>query len=132
MSHHQHPLGTPFAPDATADDILAGLDLAGRNVIVTGGHAGIGLEVTRALSRAGASVSVGARDVERAAAAVADVAGVEVGQLDLIDPPSPSTLSPRAGWRAVDRSTSSSTARARRDAERLWAMSERMIDRSVS
>ena len=88
MRHNQHPLGSPFAPDATADDVLAGLDLAGRNVIVTGGHAGIGLEVTRALSRAGASVTVGARDVERATAALADLARVDVGQLDLIDPQS--------------------------------------------
>jgi short-subunit dehydrogenase len=31
-----------FTPASTADDVLAGVDLAGRNAIVTGGCAGIG------------------------------------------------------------------------------------------
>ena len=35
------------------------------NVIVTGGHAGLGLETTRALARAGASLTVGSRDPAR-------------------------------------------------------------------
>ncbi len=86
MTHKQHPLGTPFTPAATADDVLAGIDLTGRNVIVTGGHAGIGLEVTRALSQAGASVIIGARDPDRAATAVAGIERVTVGRLDLVDP----------------------------------------------
>ena len=86
MTHRQYPLGSPFTPASTAEDVLAGINLAGRNIIVTGGHAGIGLEVTRALSRAGASVKVGARDPDRAAAALAGIERVEIGQLDLIDP----------------------------------------------
>ena len=88
MTHRQHPLGTKFAAASTADDVLAGLDLSGRNAIVTGGHAGIGLEVTRALSRAGASVTVGARNSAIAAEALEGVSGTEVVQLDLIDPKS--------------------------------------------
>ena len=88
MTHQQHPLGSGFTPDATADDVLAGIDLRGKNVIVTGGHAGIGLETTRALAKAGASVTVGARDPERARSAVADIARVEVELLDLADPAS--------------------------------------------
>ena len=86
MTHKQHPLGTPFPPAATADDVLAGIDLTGRNAIVTGGHAGIGLEVTRALAKAGAFVTVGARDPDRATGALAGVPGAEVSQLDLVDP----------------------------------------------
>ena len=86
MAHKQHPLGTRFTPATTVDEVLAGINLAGRNAIVTGGHAGIGLEVTRALAKAGASVTVGARDPDRAAAALAGIARVEVGRLDLIDP----------------------------------------------
>ncbi len=86
MPHAQHPLGSPFPPSATADEVLAGIDLTGRNAIVTGGHAGIGLEVTRALARAGASVTVGARDPGRAAEALAGVERVEAGRLDLVDP----------------------------------------------
>ncbi len=88
MTHRQHPLGTKFTAASTADDVLAGLDLSGRHAIITGGHAGIGLEVTRALSRAGASVTVGARSAAAAAAALDGVSGIEVAQLDLIDPKS--------------------------------------------
>ena len=100
MTHKQHPLGSGFPAAATADDVLAGIDLTGRHAIVTGGHAGIGLEVTRALSRAGASVMVGARDPSRAANALADMAGVEVEQLDLIDPNSIDAFATR--WLRAD------------------------------
>ena len=86
MTHKQHPLRTPFTPASTADEVLAGIDLTGRNAIVTGGHAGIGLEVTRALARAGASVTVGARDPDRAAAALGGMQRVGVDRLDLVDP----------------------------------------------
>ena len=58
MSNAQTPLGTRFTAASTADDVVDGVDLGGRNIIVTGGHAGIGLETTRALVGAGASVTV--------------------------------------------------------------------------
>lgn len=87
-THQQHPLGTGFTAASTADDVLAGIDLHGKNVIITGGHGRLGLETTRALSRAGASVTIGARDVERAAGVVAGIARVEVWPLDLLDPAS--------------------------------------------
>ena len=101
MTGSQYPLGTPFTPASTADDVLAGIDLTGRNAIVTGGHAGIGLEVTRALSKAGAFVTVGARDPSRAAAALAPVERVEPGQLDLVDPRSIAAFAAR--WLESDR-----------------------------
>lgn len=88
MAQKQNPLGTGFTAASTADEVLAGVDLSGKNVLVTGGHAGLGLESTRALSKAGASVTVGARDPERARAALAGIERVEVGQLDLMDPAS--------------------------------------------
>lgn len=88
MPHRQHPIGTGFTAAATADDVLAGLHLTGRNAIVTGGHAGIGLEVTRALIKAGAAVTIVARTPAKAVEALADVPGVAVEQLDLIDPAS--------------------------------------------
>ena len=87
-SHKQHPIGTGFTAASTADDVLAGVDLSGKNVVVTGGHAGIGLETTRALAKAGASVTVGSREPARAARAVAGIARVDVSQLDLFDPKS--------------------------------------------
>jgi NAD(P)-dependent dehydrogenase (short-subunit alcohol dehydrogenase family) len=88
MTHKQHPIGTGFTPASTVDDVLAGIDLTGKNVVVTGGHSGLGLVVTRALAKAGASVTVGSRNPDRAAAAVAGIERVEVSQLDLIDPAS--------------------------------------------
>jgi NAD(P)-dependent dehydrogenase (short-subunit alcohol dehydrogenase family) len=88
MAHRQHPIGTGFTAASTVDDVLAGLDLSGRNVVVTGGHSGLGLVATRALAGAGASVTVGSRDPDRAEAAVAGIEGVEVGRLDLLDPAS--------------------------------------------
>ena len=88
MNDKQHPIGSGFAAAATANDVVAGIDLGGKHVIVTGGHAGIGLEVTRALAKAGASVTIGARDPDRAARAVAGSERVEVWPLDLVDPKS--------------------------------------------
>lgn len=64
------------------------MDLKGKIAIVTGGYSGIGLETTRALAEAGASVIVPARSVPSARTAVAGIAGVEVEELDLIDPAS--------------------------------------------
>ncbi|MDR7381516.1 SDR family NAD(P)-dependent oxidoreductase [Promicromonospora iranensis] len=88
MTHRQHPLGTGFTAASTVDDALAGIDLTGKNVVVTGGHSGLGLVATRALSEAGASVTVGSRDTDRAAAAVAGIERVQVSRLDLMDPAS--------------------------------------------
>jgi NAD(P)-dependent dehydrogenase (short-subunit alcohol dehydrogenase family) len=88
MTHQQHPLGTGFTAASTAGEVLAGIDLTGKNAIVTGGHSGIGLETTRALAKAGASVTVGSRDPDGAAPALAGIERVEAGRLDLIDPAS--------------------------------------------
>ena len=88
MTHSQHPLRTGFTAASTTDDVLAGIDLSGKNAVVTGGHVGLGLEATRALAKAGASVTVGSRDPGRAAPALAGIEGVEVGRLDLLAPAS--------------------------------------------
>src|SRR4051794_11076664 len=67
----------------TADDVLRGIDLAGRLAVVTGGYSGLGLATSAALARAGATVVVPARRPEAAAAAVAHLPGVEVDAVDL-------------------------------------------------
>ena len=46
------PITTPFSAQTTADEVLDGLDLTGRRIIVTGGAAGIGVETARSLARA--------------------------------------------------------------------------------
>ncbi|MGI3785872.1 MAG: SDR family NAD(P)-dependent oxidoreductase [Janthinobacterium lividum] len=86
MNEHQRPIGSGFTAASTASDVLASLDLTGQEMIVTGGHSRLGRDVSRALSAAGAAVTVAARDPGRAAVVVAGLPGVRVEQLDLTDP----------------------------------------------
>jgi NAD(P)-dependent dehydrogenase (short-subunit alcohol dehydrogenase family) len=86
MTSTQHPIGSGFTAASTAEEVVKGIDLTGRNVVITAGHSGIGLETTRALSDAGASVLVAVRYPERAAAALAGIDRVEIDTLDLVDP----------------------------------------------
>ncbi len=84
-------LSIPFGFSSTAADVLASVDLAGRNVIVTGGAAGIGLETSRALAAAGAAVTIAARRPDEAEKAVAELkrampeSRLRVRRLDLSD-----------------------------------------------
>lgn len=91
-THKQRPIGSGFTAASTTDDVLTGIDLSGKNVVVTGGHAGLGLETTRALAKAGASLTVGSRNPDRAAAQLAGIARVETSQLDLLSPASIDTF----------------------------------------
>ncbi len=84
----QAPIGSGFGAATNAEDILKGIDLKGKTVIVTGGYSGIGLETVRVLHGAGAQVIVPARDQQKASAAVKDLEGVELASMDLIDPAS--------------------------------------------
>ncbi|CAN5549853.1 SDR family NAD(P)-dependent oxidoreductase [soil metagenome] len=80
-----------FDNASTADEVLEGVDLSGRWVLVTGAASGLGQETARALAAHGANVVLGVRDVGRAedalavirAAAAATGASVEVRPLDL-------------------------------------------------
>ncbi|MBB3122469.1 SDR family NAD(P)-dependent oxidoreductase [Pseudoduganella violacea] len=82
MTSKQIPIHSGFGARSSAAEVLAGRDLSGRTVLVTGGHSGLGLETTRALAHAGARVIVAARDVE---AARANLPNTEVERLDLAD-----------------------------------------------
>jgi NAD(P)-dependent dehydrogenase (short-subunit alcohol dehydrogenase family) len=85
MSTAQHKIGSGFGATSTADDVLRDIDLTGKLAIVTGGYSGLGLETTRALTKAGARVVVPARRRAAAAEALSGVSGVEVDELDLGD-----------------------------------------------
>jgi len=37
MSSEQAPIGSPFGPASTAEDVIQGIDLTGKTAIVTGG-----------------------------------------------------------------------------------------------
>ena len=49
------------APTTTTADVLSGMDLRGRTILVTGGTTGLGFETVRALATAGAEVITTAR-----------------------------------------------------------------------
>lgn len=84
----QQPIGSGFTATSTASDVINGIDLTGKIVIITGGYAGIGLVTTRLLSAAGATIIVPARDMDKAKKNVAGIANVEMAKLDLMDPAS--------------------------------------------
>jgi NAD(P)-dependent dehydrogenase (short-subunit alcohol dehydrogenase family) len=88
MSTAQAPIGSGFRAASTAADVIRGFDLTGKIAVVTGGASGIGVETTRALRSAGATVIVPARDRTRAATALEGIDGVELEAMDLIDPAS--------------------------------------------
>lgn len=73
----------------TADDVLAGIDLTGRQIVVTGATAGLGLAVAKSFAKAGADLVLVGRDPGRLAAAV-EAVGAATGtivaeQADLAD-----------------------------------------------
>lgn len=84
----QSPIRSPFNAKTTAKQALGSLDLTGKVAIVTGGYSGIGLETTRVLAAAGATVIVPARTPDKARAAVAGIPRVELEALDLMEPSS--------------------------------------------
>src|SRR4029077_738863 len=71
-------LTTPFGFHSTASEVVAGLDLSGKRMIVTGAASGIGVETARALAGAGAEVTLAVRDTEAGARVAAEI-GAETG-----------------------------------------------------
>jgi len=72
------PPGVPlsaFDAKSTAEQVTAGINLAGRTVLITGATSGIGLEAMRVLAMRGAHVLGTGRTLEKAAAACAGVTG---------------------------------------------------------
>nr|WP_199078040.1 SDR family NAD(P)-dependent oxidoreductase [Pedobacter sp. ASV19] len=82
----QYPIGSGFNATSTAGEVIKGIDLTGKNVIVTGGNTGIGLETTKVLAAAGATIIVPARDIEKAKKNLTGIPNVELEAMNLIDP----------------------------------------------
>jgi len=77
---------TPFTAESTAAEVVDGVDLSGRRVVVTGASSGIGIETARALAAAGAEVTLAVRDVVAGEAVAAGIEGrTAVAHLDLAD-----------------------------------------------
>jgi NAD(P)-dependent dehydrogenase (short-subunit alcohol dehydrogenase family) len=72
---------------STADDVLAGIDLNGKRVLVTGVSAGLGVEKARALAAHGAQVVGAVRDLAKAERATSEVRAQAAngGDLELVE-----------------------------------------------
>jgi NAD(P)-dependent dehydrogenase (short-subunit alcohol dehydrogenase family) len=66
---------SPFGPNATAEEVTAGLDLSGLNIVVTGCNSGIGFETMRVLALRGAHVIGTARSIEKGEEACSSIVG---------------------------------------------------------
>ncbi|WP_300491522.1 SDR family NAD(P)-dependent oxidoreductase [Flavobacterium sp.] len=84
----QQPIGSGFNATATTNEVIKGIDLNGKIIIVTGGNTGIGLETTKTLASAGATVIVAARDIEKATKNLDGIKNVELEVLDVMNPDS--------------------------------------------
>ena len=74
-------LATKFGAESTTEEVLAGVNLKGKRILVTGVSAGIGVETARALVAHGADVVGAVRDLEKAKRATTEVskAAAETG-----------------------------------------------------
>lgn len=81
-------LATTFGATSTTDEVLSGIDLRGKRILVTGVSAGLGVETARSVVAHGAHVVGAARDLTKAQAATAQVrkdAAAVGGSLELIE-----------------------------------------------
>ena len=79
---------TPFGATSTTDDVLSGVNLKGKRILVTGVSAGLGVQTARSLVAHGAQVVGAARDLNKATAATEQVrtdAAASGGSFELIE-----------------------------------------------
>jgi len=78
---------TVFGATSTTEDVLSGLNLRGKRILVTGVSAGLGVETARSLAAHGAQVVGAARDLAKAEGATAQVrkdAAANGGSFELV------------------------------------------------
>jgi NAD(P)-dependent dehydrogenase (short-subunit alcohol dehydrogenase family) len=74
-----------FGANSTTDEVLSGVDLTGKRVLVTGVSAGLGVETARTLVAHGAEVVGAARDVAKAEAATVAVRAAGEGLFSFLE-----------------------------------------------
>src|ERR1700683_3814956 len=77
-----------FGATSTTDDVLSGVNLKGKRILVTGVSAGLGVETARSLAAHGAQVVCAARDLKKAKAATEQVrkdAAANGGSFELVE-----------------------------------------------
>jgi NAD(P)-dependent dehydrogenase (short-subunit alcohol dehydrogenase family) len=70
-----------FGWHTTAEDVARGVDLSGRQIVLTGATSGIGRETARALALTGADLVLGVRDVVAGEALAAEIAQLGKGEV---------------------------------------------------
>jgi NAD(P)-dependent dehydrogenase (short-subunit alcohol dehydrogenase family) len=81
-------MAVKFGAKSTTEEVLAGVDLKGKRILVTGVSAGLGVETARALVAHGADVVGTARDMDKAKRATAEVsqaAAASGGSLEVVE-----------------------------------------------
>jgi NAD(P)-dependent dehydrogenase (short-subunit alcohol dehydrogenase family) len=81
-------MANKFGATSTTEEVLSGVDLHGKRILVTGVSAGLGVETARALAAHGAHVVGAARDLAKAESATAEVrkaADANGGAFELIE-----------------------------------------------
>ena len=103
MSSTRHTsTNSGFGATSTTDEVLEGIDLAGRRFLVTGSSGGLGLETSRALASRGATVVMAARDAAKNTAAAETIRAVIAGaDLELLSVDLGSLASVRAATREL-------------------------------
>jgi NAD(P)-dependent dehydrogenase (short-subunit alcohol dehydrogenase family) len=79
---------TSFGATSTTDDVLSGVNLKGKRILVTGVSAGLGVETARSLAAHGAQVVGTARDLNKAKTATEQVrkeAAANGGSFELVE-----------------------------------------------
>ncbi|WP_157638095.1 SDR family NAD(P)-dependent oxidoreductase [Flexithrix dorotheae] len=81
----QQPLINNFGHSTTAMEVVEGIDLSGKIIVMTGGHTGTGLQATKAFISKGATVVALTPDVELAKNNLDGLPNVEIEYLNLLD-----------------------------------------------
>ena len=93
---------TAFGFHSTAAEVVEGINLSGKRIIVTGASSGIGVETARALARTGAEVTLAVRNLDDGEKTASDIRAttgnqlIHVARLDLTDRSSIASFA--AGW----------------------------------
>ena len=77
-----------FGATSTTEDVLSGVNLHGKRILVTGVSAGLGVETARSLAAHGAQVVGAARDLTKAEAATTQVrkdAAAHSGSFEMVE-----------------------------------------------
>ena len=78
MSNQEPIANYKFNYKTTANKVMKNINLSGKTIIITGGYSGIGLEMTKQLSRAGAKIIIPARRMEVAKKNLSKIKNIDI------------------------------------------------------